>query len=248
MKTMRLQVVMRYVEPTVTRVIDVPAATSLPELHDLLQVALGWTNSHLHAFVTADATYGMHETGAEDWPEDERDEADARLADLGSRFEYLYDFGDGWIHDVDVLGPGDAMPGCVDGSGSCPPEDCRGPSGYAELLEALGNPAHPEHARLRDWTGNRLRPFDRAATDQRIRQVIGAVPESVRLLLDFVGDGVKLTPGGRLPRTLVRAMQEQRPQWSPLGSPASIEDDLYPLATLHELLRDVGLLRMRRGC
>jgi hypothetical protein len=46
-KTTRLQVVMRDVEPEVARVIDVPAAT-LPELHDLLQAALGWTDSHLH--------------------------------------------------------------------------------------------------------------------------------------------------------------------------------------------------------
>ena len=64
------------------------------------------------------------------------------LADLGAEFEYLYDFGDGWTHDVEVLGPGGSAPGCVDGHGACPPEDCGGPGGYAELLDVLADPAH----------------------------------------------------------------------------------------------------------
>jgi hypothetical protein len=246
-RTARLRVVLRYVEPPVVRVIDVPSAATLPELHDLLQAAIGWTDSHLHQFVTADATYGMELPGEEVWPEDQRDEAGARLADLAAGFEYHYDFGDGWIHDVEVLGRGGEAPGCVDGHGACPPEDCGGPGGYAELLDTLADPADPEHERMRDWVGNRLRPFDRATVDERVRQVVGEVPESVRVLLDLVADGVKLTPGGRLPRRVVRAMQAHRPQWYPLGRPASIEEDLLPLVVLHDLLRRVGLLRLRHG-
>ncbi len=114
----------------------------------------------------------------------------------------------------------------MDGYGACPPEDCGGPGGYAELLDALADPAHPDTKRMRGWVGDRLRPFDRAATDQRVRRVVGEVPESVRLLLDLVGDGIKLTPGGRLPRTVVRSMQQHRPRWYPLDRPAAIEDDL----------------------
>ena len=71
---------------------------------------------HLHQFVTPDATYGMEIPGGELWPEDQRDEDDARLVDLGTKFEYLYDFGDGWTHDVEVLGPGGAalvLPGWI---------------------------------------------------------------------------------------------------------------------------------------
>jgi hypothetical protein len=111
----------------------------------------------------------------------------------------------------------------------------------------LADPAHPEHERMRTWVGNRLRPFDRAATDQWLRRVVGEVPESVRLLLDFAADGVKLTPGRRLPRTVVRSMQQHRPDWYPFGRPASIEDDLPALGALHGLLRSVGLLRLRHG-
>lgn len=69
----------------------------------------------------------------------------------------------------------------------------------------------------------------------------------MRLLLDLVADGVKLTPGGRLPRTVVRSMQQHRQHWYPLGRPAATEDDLSPLVALHDLLRGVGLLRLRHG-
>ena len=247
MNTTRLHVVLRDVEPAVTRMIDVPASATLPEFHELLQAAMGWTNSHLHQFVTPQATYGMVIPGEELRAEEQRDEADARLIDLGTSFEYHYDFGDGWIHDVGVLGPGGSAPGCVDGQGTCPPEDCGGPGGYAELLDVLADPKHPEHKRMRDWTGNRLRPFDIAATDQRVRRVVGEVPESVRLLLNLLSDGVKLTPGGRLPRTVVRAMQEHRLNWNPLNRPITTEDRLPPLVVLRDLLREVGLLRLSRG-
>jgi hypothetical protein len=56
MRTTRLRVTLREVEPVVTRVIDVPQDSTLPELHDLLQVAIGWTDSHLHQFVASDKT------------------------------------------------------------------------------------------------------------------------------------------------------------------------------------------------
>ncbi|BBZ40290.1 plasmid pRiA4b ORF-3 family protein [Mycobacterium conspicuum] len=247
MKTTRLRVVLRDVEPAVVRVIDVPASATLPELHAVLQVAIGWTDSHLHQFVTPTATYGMKIPGAEVWPEDQRDETGASLTDLGVGFEYLYDLGDDWTHDIEVLGPGGPAPGCVDGSGACPPEDCGGPGGYTELLEVLADPTRPDHERTRGWVGNRLRPFDKAATDQRVRNVVGAVPESVRLLLDLAADGIRLTPGGRLPRTVVRSMQQHRPHWHILGRPAATEDNLPALAVLHDLLRQVGLLRLRHG-
>lgn len=45
----------------------------------------------------------------------------------------------------------------------------------------------------------------------------------------------------------MRQVQEQRPDWYPLGRPASIEEDLYPLAVLHDVLRRVGLLRLAKG-
>jgi hypothetical protein len=97
------------------------------------------------------------------------------------------------------------------------------------------------------WVRDRLRPFDQETTSRRVRDAVGVVPDSVRLVLDLLADSVKVTPGGRLPRSVVRAVQEHRPGWHPLGRPASIEEDLYPLAVLHGLLRHVGLLRLVNG-
>ena len=91
------------VEPPVVRVLDVPAGVLLPEVHNLLQAALGWTDSHLHQFVADGVCYGMPDV---DGPEDERDESAVALRALPERFTYLYDFGDGWEHEVVVLGPG----------------------------------------------------------------------------------------------------------------------------------------------
>lgn len=99
---------------------------------------------------------------------------------------------------------------------------------------------------MREWAGD-LPRFDRDETDVLLGQTVGEVPASVRLLLDLLAGGVKLTPGGRLPRSIVRQVQEQRPDWYPLGRPASIEEDLYPLAVLHDVLRSVGLLRLAKG-
>ena len=146
MRTTRLRVRLREVEPTVLRVLDVPAASTLPELHLLLQAALGWQNTHLHEFVTDTHRYGVED---DDWldvgaggldPLRRQSETGVLLRDLGLRFAYHYDLGDGWEHDVEVLGPGDDQPGCRYGEGGCPPEDSGGPGGYSSLLGVLADP------------------------------------------------------------------------------------------------------------
>jgi len=250
LRTARLRVTLREVTPPVVRVVDVPAAATLPELHDLLQVALGWTDSHLHAFETPDGLRYTRPDPDFDDGDEVRDEAAATLRDLPARFTYRYDFGDNWQHDVEVTGRGGPAPACVDGQGACPPEDCGGSHGYTELLETLADPTHPEHDHLSQWAATWSPTWthdDRAEADRLVRATAGQVPASVRLLLDLVGDKVRLTPGGRLPRTLVRAVQEQRSGWAWSRRAVSVEEDLAPLATLHDLLRRVGLLRLARG-
>ena len=239
---------MREVAPTVVRVLDVPVTLTVAELHDVLQAALGWTDSHLHQVIAGDRVIGVPDEG---YAPETVDETTVKLRDLPAQFDYEYDFGDSWDHEVLVLGPGDPEPGLRSGQGACPPEDCGGAGGYAELQEVLADPANPEHSHMLDWTGGGLRPFDFDRAAARVHDTLGAVPGSVRLLLDLVGDGpgggIRLTPGGRLPRSVVRAMQEARPEWKRLGGLASLEDDLFPLVVLHDLLRAAGLLRLSRG-
>lgn len=240
---MRLRATLRDVDPSVVRVIDVPEVATLAELHLLLQAAFGWTDVHVHQFTAGGV---VHAAPDPDWDQPVVDEATSRLRDMPSTFEYLYDLGDCWDHDIEVVGPGNEVPGCVDGTGGRPPEDCGGTPGYARLLQVLADPSHPDHADLKDWAGE-LPTFDLQESDLYVRQTVGEVPESVRILLDVLKDGVTLTPAGRLPRVVVRSVQAQRPDWSVDGRPATREEHLHALFVLHGILRKVGLLRLSRG-
>jgi hypothetical protein len=95
---------------------------------------------------------------------------------FGSKLDRLYDFGDGWTHDVVVEKilepePGVSYPRCVVGKRACPPEDCGGPWGYAELLAAIGDPTHERHEEIMDWIGD---PFDPEAFDvKQVNKALG---------------------------------------------------------------------------
>jgi hypothetical protein len=242
--TTRLKVTLRDVEPAVIRVLDVPVSTTLPELHDVLQVAMGWTDSHLHQFLAGDQRWGVPDG---EWDDSgELDESGIKLKALPTEFVYLYDFGDSWEHDVEVLGMGGDEPRLVYGEGACPPEDCGGVPGYEELQQALADPSHPEHQHMRGWSSHHSFTFDQDTTDTLVRRTVGTVPESVRVVLDVVGTGLKLTQAGKFPPAVVAELQERLPHWHPLIG-AVREDNLREASCLRELLCEVGVLRKNRG-
>jgi hypothetical protein len=97
-----------------------------------------------------------------------------------ARFTYTYDLGDNWEHQVLIERTQPALdagryPACVAGRRNCPPEDCGGPWGYAELLAAIADPAHPEHADQRAWLGEDFDPdeFDVDAADADLANRFG---------------------------------------------------------------------------
>lgn len=78
--------------------------------------------------------------------------------DAQSKIRYTYDFGDDWEHDILVEKALDrdetaSYPRCTGGRRAAPPEDCGGVWGYADLVEALTDPAHPEHGDKLEWLG-----------------------------------------------------------------------------------------------
>jgi hypothetical protein len=170
----QLKIVLLGTKPPIWRRLQVPGDASLGWLHAAIQVTMGWTNSHLHHFLTSDARYSdprhCEDMGFGDEPD--RDEAKATLGQVapqeGAQFGYEYDFGDSWEHEITVekILPGEAAAAttalCLDGARACPPEDCGGIGGYAELLKTLKNPKHPEHKAMKEWLG---RPFDAEAFD-----------------------------------------------------------------------------------
>ena len=83
---------------------------------------------------------------------------------------YAYDFGDDWEHLLvhEGMEPEEsalAYPRCASGARRCPPEDCGGVHGYADFLETIANPRHPEHASMKQWAGGAYDPdaFDPTA-------------------------------------------------------------------------------------
>jgi pRiA4b ORF-3-like protein len=174
----QLHVTLRDSEPSIWRRLQVMGNTSLANLHWILQVAMGWTNSHLHQFLVGDQYFSDPEFELEATA----DETDMTLAGLKleehSQLLYEYDFGDDWLHDIlveKILLPEKDMryPRCLDGERAAPPEDSGGMWGYVELLEAIGDPTHPEHDSLLEWLGEPFDPegFDRAAVNRSLRSL-----------------------------------------------------------------------------
>lgn len=154
----QLKVTLRDIQPPVWRRVQVPSDITLAQLHEVIQIAFGWEDDHLHDFEAGDQRSGVH-------PEDSGPVGDERRVTLGGiaprpgdRLDYRYDFGDSWIHRilVEAVLPAPAGPRlavCLGGRRACPPEDCGGPWGYAELLAAIADEDHPEHEEMMELAG-----------------------------------------------------------------------------------------------
>jgi hypothetical protein len=156
-------------KPAIWRRIQVEDCT-LDKLHEHIQTAMGWTNSHLHQFEIKGVRYGDPELLDDGFGDFECDDSTRTLlSDIlpktGKRFafKYEYDFGDGWEHEVLFEGnlpvdPQAKYPLCVEGERACPPEDCGGVWGYGDFLEAIRNPKHEEHESMLEWIGGLFDP------------------------------------------------------------------------------------------
>jgi hypothetical protein len=163
--TVRLEITLRYIEPRIWRSFEVPGDITLDCLHDVIQVVMGWTNSHLHSFRKGKHEYLQYHPGNDAWQESYddtqiHDESEHTLRDLvtarGNTFTYTYDFGDNWTHVVKAVKIDPAakrlkQARCLEGERACPPEDCGSIPGYCDLIEAWPDPKHPRHAELHEW-------------------------------------------------------------------------------------------------
>lgn len=165
-----LRITLEEIRPRVRRTFAVPSGISLAALHHVIQAVMGWEDSHLHNFEIGGSRYEFPMPDTEQEPE-VRDSGSAILGVLapqaGDSFTYTYDFGDNWVHRVEVLkvGPGEpgvTYPVCLNGERACPPEDCGGPFSFMELLDALAHPRRKENREVLDWLGP---DYDPAAFD-----------------------------------------------------------------------------------
>ena len=179
----QMKVTLRYIQPPIWRRIVVPDTITLGALHAVIQITMGWTNSHLHAFTLGDRRTGKRfgVPSPDDWTE-VLDEEDYTLASTGMRprgkLHYEYDFGDGWEHDIvleKVLPHAEGLPPrCIDGQRACPPEDCGSYPGYMHFCEVAADRRHPEYDDLiTNWHGDPYDPeaFDAATADRMLAKL-----------------------------------------------------------------------------
>jgi hypothetical protein len=153
---LQLKVTLRGIRPPIWRRLLVPARTTLARLHDAIQVAFGWEDYHLHAFVIYGEEYGPRDPDGDVQVRSEK----VALTSLGlepkDKFRYEYDFGDDWVHEITVekiLTSDERLPNpvCLGGKRAGPPEDCGGTGGYEDLLDAMKDADHPRHEEFTEW-------------------------------------------------------------------------------------------------
>ena len=175
-----LTVTLEDTDPPIWRRIAVPSTITLRRLHDAIQLAFGWADSHLHLWLIGRSRYGIEDP---DGFTKELDDRRVRLGKVapavGKSFLYVYDFGDDWRHQctvdaVRIAIAGEAYPCLLDGARACPPEDVGGVYTYqTRFLPAIADPANEEHDELLVWAGRRFDPaqFNPAAANRRLARL-----------------------------------------------------------------------------
>lgn len=180
-----LKVSLEGIKPLIWRRLQVTGSASLGWLHAVIQVAMGWTNSHLHQFIVGKRLYSDPSFGLDEFEDDPRvlDENKTTILEIAPRarsaFVYEYDFGDSWDHRITVEKildqdpTAETFPQCLDGERACPPEDCGGVWGYADLLKIIRNPKHKEYKSMMEWLGGKFDPeaFDRNKINKYLRKL-----------------------------------------------------------------------------
>lgn len=142
--------------------------TTFEALHLIIQIVMGWEEEHLYEFTVKGYRIGDPED--DDFGFGNAKFLDAETATLEktglatrNKFDYLYDFGDTWHHEllVEKFLPRDEKmkyPVCTDGALNGPPEDCGGIGGFYNMLEIIADKRNPERKEMLEWLGGRYDP------------------------------------------------------------------------------------------
>jgi len=148
-------------EPLVWRRIHVSGLFTLEALHSVFQMVMGWQMTHLYEFKIGPHRY----SDPDEFDNSVKSPQISIAAALAGHtsFQYTYDFGDNWEHEVLVEGITASdknfnYPICVGGENACPPEDCHGVPGYANLKKIISNANDPEFGDMLRWLGGHFNP------------------------------------------------------------------------------------------
>ncbi|MDR3630198.1 MAG: plasmid pRiA4b ORF-3 family protein [Desulfocapsaceae bacterium] len=158
----QLKISLAFTDPLIWRRVQVPGQMSIARLHDIFQFCMGWKDLHAHRFLIGKVFYAPSDD-VDLWAKTgERNESEYRLTalepDIKFCFTYLYDFGDGWEHQIDceeriAAADGPGHPVLLAGEHACPPENVGGVPGYEEFLTIINAPQHTHHRRMAQWLG-----------------------------------------------------------------------------------------------
>jgi hypothetical protein len=184
MEIYQIQIALAEFRPKIWRRILIQPDLLLSDFHLAIQIAMGWENDHLHQFIKNRTFYTERFENDWGWGDMKKvDYKDLKISDLlekvKDKIDYEYDFGDSWHHDIileKILPVDNKMkyPICIDGKLACPPEDCGGIWGYANILKVLNNPNHKEYANLLDWLDGEFDPdhFDKEEVNKIFKKFI----------------------------------------------------------------------------
>jgi hypothetical protein len=180
-KIFQIQIALKGFKPKIWRRILVPSDLLLSDFHMVIQITMGWTNSHSYQFIKNRTFSTLRRQDDDSWNElDNVDYKKMKISDLlkkeKEKIVYEYDFGDSWEHVIilEKILPIDnnlKYPFCLTGKMNCPPEDCGGVWGYSDMLEVLKDPDHEEYESYIEWLGEEFDPefFDK----NKINKLLG---------------------------------------------------------------------------
>ncbi|MDH2329039.1 plasmid pRiA4b ORF-3 family protein [Cereibacter sp. SYSU M97828] len=175
------------IAPPICRTLELPLDLNFAQLHEVIQAAFGWSDTHLHQFNLGGLTIGAPEYLEDGFGGPRVVEATSlglghltfpRGHEATLTLLYDYDFGDDWQHVLTLRrAPREAgvrYPRCTGGTRACPPEDVGGVSGFEEFLVAWSDPAHEDHKQIRRWAGRGYDPerFDLAKANKAINKAM----------------------------------------------------------------------------
>jgi hypothetical protein len=134
----KIEITIAESKPEIIREVLVDKNITLHKLHQIIQSIFNWENYHLYRF---DINNEYYEQKLPDLPNDSRDTKKYKLgniAKVNDVFEYVYDFGDDWLHKIKITEETNdevKTPVCLQAEGIAPREDCGGIYGFMDLLE-----------------------------------------------------------------------------------------------------------------
>jgi hypothetical protein len=188
----RVQVHLDDSDPTIWRRLDLRSNLMLDLLHQVLQVAFDWTDSHLHRFSLGGGAFDHHSQlflcpydvdNKEGWEDDDdglpaaETRLDETLSEPGDVLHYLYDYGDNWELTLRLEEVLPAESGCpaavvVDGERAGPPEDCGHLVDADSLSEVLPDPALFEPKRVNKGFGDAYFVLREGGIDTRLVDLV----------------------------------------------------------------------------